>query len=147
VSSTTEPSRPRRFFGRLTMPFGKAAKDQIGKVEDKVRASVQAEIDAVSQSMRAKAVQFRPSAIAFAVAMVLTVTAFFLLVVAAVVGLTLAGLALWLAAIVVAAVLLLAASAAAWWGRHHLPAGAGSIIVPMPMVVHPAPELVHPWAD
>jgi len=147
VSSTTAPSRPRRFFGRLTRPFGERAKDQLGKVEDKVRASVQAELDAVNQSLRARAVQFRPSGIAFLVAIVLTTTAFFLLVVAAVVGLTLAGMDLWLAALFVAAVLLLAASAAAWWGRHHLPAAAGSIIVPMPMVTHPAPELVHPWAD
>jgi Flp pilus assembly protein TadB len=143
------PGHRRGFLATVTAPFRPrhTARERIGQVEDKVRTSVQAELDAVSQSLRAKAVQIRPSAIGFAVAAVLTVTAFGLIVVAGVHGLLLAGLDLWLAALIVAVVLLGAAAGAAAWARRHLPPNAGSLVVPMPMTTHPAPELVHPWSD
>jgi len=135
-----------RLAGRTTEPIADRAKERIGRMEDRVRSSVMAEIDAVSRSVRARAVQVRPSAIAFAVAAVLTVLALALMVGAAVVGLAHV-LPLWLALLIVGVALLLLAAGAAAWGRNHLPPGPVLGVPPAPMPTHPAEELVHPWAD
>ena len=135
--------RPRGFFDRFTEPFTDRAKAKFGEVEDKVRSSVQAEIDAVGRAVKAKAVEARPSAIAFATA---GLAAFFgaaLLITAAVVGLAHA-VPLWAAVLIVAGVLLAFSAAAAAWGKAHLPAAPR---VEPPAPPHPAEEQVHPWAD
>ncbi len=135
--------RPRGFFERFTEPFTDRAKAKIGEVEDKVRSSVQAEIDAVGRAVKAKAVEARPSAIAFSAA---GLAAFFgaaLLITAAVVGLAHA-VPLWAALLIVAGVLLLGSAAAAAWGKAHLPVTPR---VAPPALPHPAEEQVHPWAD
>lgn len=152
----TSASRPEhnRFFDRLahrladrtTEPIAERAKERIGRMEDRVRTSVMSELDAVTRSVRARAVQVRPSAIAFAVAAVLTFLALTLFVGAAVVGLAQV-VQWWLALLIVGVVLLLLAAGAAAWGRHHLPPGPMLGVPPAPMPTHPAEELVHPWAD
>lgn len=93
----------------------------------------------MSRSVRARAVQVRPSAIAFAVAAVLTVLAVALMVGAAVVGLAHV-LPLWLALLIVGVALLLLAAGAAAWGRNHLPPGPALGVPPAPMPTHPAEE-------
>ena len=135
-----------RFADRAAEPIADRAKERIGRMEDRVRSSVMAELDAVTRSVRARAVQIRPSAIAFAVAAALTFLALALLVGAAVVGLAHA-VALWLALLIVGVALLLLAAGAAAWGRNHLPPGPVLGVPPAPMPTHPAEELVHPWAD
>lgn len=147
MSHTPDAERPRgaRFFDRFTDPIADIAREKINQVEDKVRASVQAELDAVGRSVKDRAVLIRPSALAFAVAALLTLFGLALLLTAAVVGLA-GPLGLWLAALLVGLVLLLGAAGFAALGRHRLPAPVNRM-QPAP---HPAPdadELVHPWAD
>ncbi|UZN02581.1 phage holin family protein [Cellulomonas sp. S1-8] len=143
MTTTTDRTRPR-ILDRLTDPLTGRARDRIERVEDKVRAAVQHELDAVGLSMRTRAVRIRPSAIAFGVAALLTVTAIALFALAAVVALSHV-VTLWLSALLVGAALVLLAAGAAAWGRAMLP--AGNPIIPVPLSTHPAEELVHPWAD
>lgn len=135
-----------RFAERTTEPIADRAKERIGRMEDRVRTSVMSELDAVTRSVRARAVQVRPSAIAFAAAAVLTFLALALMVGSGVVGLAHV-VPLWLALLIVGVTLLLLAAGAAAWGRHHLPPGPALGVPPAPMPTHPAEELVHPWAD
>lgn len=139
----TERARSGRFFDRFTEPFTGMARDKITQVEDKVRASLQAEIDAVSRSVKARAVEIRPSAIAFGAAALLTVFGLALFLAAAVVGLS-AVVWLWLALLIVGAAVVLAAAGLAAWGRHRLPQPTREVLPA------PEPELeeqIHPWAD
>lgn len=143
---TSEPApERRRFLDRLTDPIAERAREKLGQAEDRVRASIQAEIDAVSASVRARAVEVRPSAIAFGIAALLTFFGAALFVTAAVLGLAHA-VEPWLAALLVGVALVLVASGFAAWGRRHLPRTPRAVVrVPEP--THPAGEQVHPWAD
>lgn len=133
----------RSFFERLTEPFTDRAKATFGQVEDKVRSSVQAELDAVGRAVKARAVEARPSAIAFTVAGLAAFFGVALLLTAAVVGLEHV-LPLWAALLIVAAVVLAVSAGAAAWGKAHLPAAPR--LTPAASA-HPAEEQVHPWAD
>jgi len=145
VSEFPGPERTRsgRFFDRFTDPIAEMARDKIGQVEDKVRASVQAEIDTVSRAVRAKAVEVRPSALAFAAAALLTVLGVALLLGGAVVGLAHV-VWWWLSFLLVGAAVILLAAGLAAWGRHNLPQPVRvTPLAPEPGV----DEHVHPWAD
>lgn len=143
MTTTTDHPRPR-ILDRLTDPLAERARDRFERAEDKVRAAVQHELDAVGASMRTRAVRIRPSAIAFAVAALLTVVGLLLLVTAVVVAVA-QTLPLWLAALVVGTALVLLAAGAAAWGRAKLP--TTTPVIPVPPSTHPAGELVHPWVD
>ncbi|ADG75785.1 hypothetical protein Cfla_2902 [Cellulomonas flavigena DSM 20109] len=143
MTTTTDRPRPR-ILDRLTDPLAERARDRFERAEDKVRATVQHELDAVGASLRRRAVRIRPSAIAFAVAALLTVVGLLLFATAAVVAVAQA-LPLWLATLVVGTSLVLLAAAAAAWGRAMLP--TTSPVIPVPPSTHPAEELVHPWVD
>jgi hypothetical protein len=144
VTSEPAPER-RRFLDRLTDPIAERALEKLGQAEDRVRASIQAEIDAVSASLRARAIEVRPSAIAFGVAALLTFFGAALFVTAAVLGLAHV-VEPWLAAILVGVALVLVASGFAAWGRRHLPR-TPSVVIRISEPTHPAGEQVHPWAD
>lgn len=141
MSTITAQDHLRRLFGRQN----DSLKDH-AKLEDKVRDSIQSEINAVTTSVRAKAVLVRPSAIAFGVATLLTFFGVVALIGAFVVALAQA-LPLWAAFVVVGLVLLLLATGAATWAHRHLPDGPALPPIPMPAVNHPAGDQVHPWAD
>jgi len=145
VTSTSGPDR-RTFFDRLTEPIAERAREKLGQAEDRVRASIQAEIDAVGASVRTRAVQIRPSAIAFGVAALLTFFGLALFVTAAVVGLAHV-VEVWLAALLVGIALVLVAAGAAAWGRSRLPRTPVVTVRRIPEPTHPADEHVHPWAD
>ncbi|CAM5784331.1 phage holin family protein [Cellulomonas persica] len=134
----------RRFLDRLTEPIAERAREKLGQAEDKVRSSIQAEIDAVSASVRARAVQVRPSAIAFGAAALLTFFGLALFVTAAVMGMAHV-VEPWLAALLVGTALLLVAAGFAAWGRSHLPRTPAPRLTALPEPTHPAEELVHPW--
>jgi len=145
VSDTHGAERPRgaRFFDRFTEPIADLARDKITQVEDKVRTSIQAEVDAVGRSFKAKATEIRSSALAFAAAALLTFFGLALMLTAATVGLAKV-VDLWLAALLIGVVLILVAAAFAAWGRHRLPAPIRPAPPTPPAEVE---ELVHPWAD
>ncbi|MBD7918546.1 phage holin family protein [Cellulomonas sp. Sa3CUA2] len=143
MTTTTDRPRPR-MLDRLTDPLAERARDRFERVEDKMRAAVQHELDAVGASMRTRAVRIRPSAIAFGAAALLTVIGIALFALAAVVGVAHV-MPLWLSALLVGAALVLLAAGAAAWGRAMLP--VGNPVIPVPPSTHPAEELVHPWAD
>ena len=141
----TPPERPRaRFFDRFTEPIADMAREKFVQAEDKVRSAIQTEIDAVTASVRARAIQVRPSAIAFAAAAVVTVLGLGMIVLAAHLGLS-AAIAPWLSALLIGLALVGIAAGLAAWGRHHLPATPR--IEPARTSTHPAEEQVHPWAD
>ncbi|WP_028045265.1 phage holin family protein [Cellulomonas sp. URHE0023] len=140
------PDRSRSFFDRLTEPFADKAREKIEQVEDHVRDALQAEINAVAISVRARAVEVRPSAIAFGVAALVTFFGLALFVTAAVLGLSHA-VEPWLAALIVGVALVLIGAGAAAWGRRHLPSGPPLSIVRVQEPTHPAEEHVHPWED
>ncbi len=143
---TKDSDRPRRsgLFSRLTEPLADRTRERIEHVEDKVRASVQSEIDAVTRSVRARAVEVRSSALLFAAAALLTFFGLALFTTAAVVGLAKV-LDLWLAALLVGAVLVVVAAVLATWGRRRLPS---PVRVAPPQPTPPeVEELVHPWTD
>lgn len=147
MSSTSGPDRPRKpFFERFTEPFADIAREKIGQAEDRVREAIQAEIDAVGASVRARAVQVRPSAIGFGAAALLTFFGLALFITAAVVGLAHA-VELWLAALLVGVALIAIAAGLAAWARHRLPKGPSMSVVRAHPVAHPAEEQVHPWSD
>ncbi|GIG21571.1 hypothetical protein Cch01nite_22950 [Cellulomonas chitinilytica] len=147
MSSSSGPERPRhRFFDRFTEPIAELAREKMELAEDRVREAVQAEIDAVGASVKKRAVEIRPSAIAFAAALLLTVFGLGLFATAAVLGLSHA-LEPWLSALLVGAALILLAAGFAAWGRRHLPEPTPMSVVRAREPVHPAGEQVHPWAD
>ena len=117
---------------------------RVGRAERRIRASVQHELDAVSRSVRTPTGRPRPSAVAFALAALLTVVAVVLLAGSAVVGLA-ALVPVWLSALLVGAGLLALAAAAAGWGHAMLP--RPDVVLPVAPLTHPAEELVPPWAD
>jgi Putative Actinobacterial Holin-X, holin superfamily III len=143
VTTTTDRTRPR-ILDRLTDPLAERARDRFERAEDKVRAAVQHELDAVGASLRTRAVRIRPSAIAFAAAALLTVLAIALFTTAAVVAVAQV-LPLWLSALLVGIALVALATGVAAWGRAQLP--TGNPVIPVPPSTHPAEELVHPWVD
>ena len=145
MSQTPGSGRPRgaRFFDRFTDPITDRARDKITQVEDKVRTSIQAEVDAVGRSFKARAIQIRSSALAFAAAALLTFFGLALLLTAAVVGLAKV-VDLWLAALLVGVVLIGVAAVFAAWGRHRLPP---PVRPAAPVTPPDVEELVHPWAD
>lgn len=143
MTATTDRPRPR-IFDRFTEPLTERARDRMERVEDKVRAAVQHELDAVGASMRTRAVRIRPSAIAFGSAALLTGIGIMLFALAAVAGLAQV-VPVWLSALLVGATLVVLAAGAAAWGRAMLP--TGNPVIPVPPSTHPAEELVHPWAD
>ncbi|WP_019135167.1 phage holin family protein [Cellulomonas massiliensis] len=136
----------RRFLDRLTEPIADRAREKIDHAEDRVRATIQSEIDAVSASVRTRAIQIRPSAILFGSSALLAFFGLALFVVAGVVGLAHA-VPLWLSALLVGAGLVLVAAALAAWGKRRLPEGPSFSVVRARQPEHPAEELVHPWAD
>jgi hypothetical protein len=138
---TNDGPEPRRFFDRFTEPLAERARETLNHAEDKVRGAIQAEIDAVQASVRAKAVEIRPSAIAFGSAALLTFFGLALLVAAAVLGLVEGGIDPWLAAILIGVALILIATGLAAWGKRQLPKPAPRVVEP----VHPAGDQVHPW--
>ena len=149
MSSTSGPDRPARFFDRFTEPFADRAREKIGQVEDKVRAAVQAEIDAVVRSIRSRAVEIRPSAIAFGSAAVLTFFGIGLLLTSAVLGLSHA-VDPWLAALLVGVAVLLIAAGLAAYGRRRMPPEVLPRVGPAsggPVAGQEPVEQVHPWAD
>jgi len=146
TSSSEKSEKPKTFFDRFTEPFADKAREKIVQVEDRVRETIQAEIDSVATSVRARAVEVRPSAIAFGVAALVTFFGVALFVTAAVLGLSHA-VDPWLAALIIGAALVLLGAGAAAWGRHHLPSGPVVAVARMHEPVHPAEEQVHPWAD
>ena len=143
---TEKPERSRRFFDRLTEPFTDKAREKIEQVEDHVREAVQAEINAVALSVRARAVEVRPSAIAFGIAALVTFFGLALFVTAGVLGLSHA-VEPWLAALIIGVALVLIGAGAAAWGRRRLPSGPAISVVRVHEVTHPAEEQVHPWED
>lgn len=132
---------PRSFFDRLTEPLADRAREKLNQAEDKVRGAIQAEIDAVGASVRARAIQVRPSAIAFGTAALVTFFGLALLVTAAVLGLVEADLQPWFAALLVGVALILIGGGVAAWGKSRLPKPAPQAAEP----VHPAGDQVHPW--
>jgi hypothetical protein len=146
TSGPEKPERPKSFFDRLTEPFTDKAREKIEQVEDHVREAVQAEINAVAISVRARAVEVRPSAIAFGVAALVTFFGLALFVAAAVLGLSHA-VEPWLAALIIGVALVLVGAGAAAWGRRRLPTGPAISVVRMRESTHPAEEQVHPWED
>jgi hypothetical protein len=146
MASTPGADRPRSFFDRFTEPLADRAREKFEQVEGHVREAVQAEIDAVTRSVRARAVEVRPSAIGFAVATLLAFFGLALLITAAVLGLAHAVDA-WLAALLVGVALLLIGTGVAAWAKRHLPAGPAVSDTRLQEPVHPAEEQVHPWAD
>ena len=143
---TDRPERPRSFFDRLTEPFADKAREKFEQVEDHVREAVQAEINAVATSVRARAVEVRPSAVAFGVAALVTFFGLALFVTAAVLGLSHA-VEPWLAALIIGVALVLVGAGAAAWGRRHLPPRPAISVVRLREPTHPAEEQVHPWED
>ena len=143
---TEKPERSRRFFDRLTEPFADKAREKIEQVEDHVREAVQAEINAVALSLRARAVEVRPSAIAFGVAALVTFFGLALFVTAGVLGLSHA-VEPWLAALIIGVALVIIGAGVAAWGRRHLPTGPTVSVVRVHESTHPAGEQVHPWED
>ncbi|WP_315094785.1 phage holin family protein [uncultured Cellulomonas sp.] len=146
MASTPGDDRPRSFFDRLTDPFTDRAREKFEQAEGHVREAIQNEIDAVTRSVRTRAVEVRPAAIGFAVAALLSVFGLALLITAAVLGLAHAVDA-WLAALLVGVALVLIASGIAAWAKRRLPAGPAMSVVRIHEPVHPAEEQVHPWAD
>ncbi len=143
---TKDSDQPRRsgLFSRLTEPLADRTRERIEHVEDKVRASIQSEIDAVTRSVRARAVEVRPSAVLFGSAALLTFFGLALLVTAGVVALAHV-LDLWLAALLVGLVLIAVAAGLAAWGRRRLPSPV-RVVPPQPTAPE-VEELVHPWTD
>ncbi|MGY4645283.1 phage holin family protein [Cellulomonas sp. URHB0016] len=147
MSSTSGPERPRnRFFDRFTEPFAEMAREKMENAEDRVREAIQAEIDAVSASVKARAIEVRPSAVAFGVASLLGFFGLALFVAAAVLGLAHV-VEPWLSALLVGTALVLLAGGFAAWARRHLPEATPMSVVRAREPVHPAGEQVHPWAD
>lgn len=144
---THPDDEPRRagLFSRLTEPLAERTRERFEQVEDRIRGAVQTEIDSVTRSVRARAVEVRPSALAFAGALLLTVFGLALVVTSAVVALALV-LDLWLAALLVGLVLVAVAAGLAAWGRRRLPQPV-RVAPPAPAPAKDAEELVHPWTD
>jgi type VI protein secretion system component VasF len=146
MASTPGSDRPRSFFDRFTEPLADRAREKFGQVEDHVREAVQSEIDAVARSVRARAIEVRPSALGFAAAALLTFFGLALLITTAVLGLAHAVDA-WLAALIVGVALLLIGGGLAAWAKRRLPPGPAVSVVRIHEPVHPAEEQVHPWED
>ncbi|GEL95925.1 hypothetical protein CCO02nite_25830 [Cellulomonas composti] len=96
--------------------------------------------------MRARAVQVRPSAIAFAAAALSTVFGLALFATSAVLGLAHV-VEPWLAALLVGIALVLIGAGLAAWARNHLPRSTPFQVSRVKEPLHPAGEQVHPWAD
>ena len=146
MASTSGSDRPRSFFDRFTEPLAERAREKFEQVEDHVREAVQSEIDAVSRSVRARAIEVRPSAIGFAVAALVTFFGLALLVTAAVLGLAHA-VEPWLSALLIGVALILVGGGVAAWAKRHLPPRPAVSVVRIHEPVHPAEEQVHPWVD
>jgi hypothetical protein len=146
MASTSGSDRPRSFFDRFTEPLAERAREKFEQVEDHVREAIQAEIDAVSSSVRARAVEVRPSAIGFGAAALLTFFGLALLVTSAVLGLAHA-VDPWLSALIIGVALILIGGGVAAWAKRHLPPRPAVSVVRIHEPVHPAEEQVHPWAD
>ncbi|KQY46989.1 phage holin family protein [Cellulomonas sp. Root137] len=146
MASTPGADRPRSFFDRFSEPLADRAREKFAQVEDHVRESIQVEIDAVTRSVRARAIEVRPAAVGFAVATLLAFFGLALLITAAVLGLAHAVDA-WLAALLVGLALLLIGTGVAAWAKRRLPPGPAVSVVRLHEPAHPAEEQVHPWAD
>ena len=146
MASPSGSDRPRSFFDRFTEPFAERAREKFEQVEDHVREAIQTEIDAVARSVRARAIEVRPSAIGFGAAALLTFFGLALLVTSAVLGLAHA-VEPWLSALIIGVALLLVGAGVAAWAKRHLPPGPSVSVVRIHEPVHPAEEQVHPWAD
>jgi hypothetical protein len=146
MASTPGPDRPRSFFDRFTEPLADRAREKFVQVEDHVREAIQAEIDAVARSVRARAIEVRPSAIGFGAAALLTFFGLALLITTAVLGLSHA-VDPWLAALIVGVALLLVGGGLAAWAKRRLPPGPAMSVVRIHEPTHPAGEQVHPWED
>jgi hypothetical protein len=146
MASTPGADRPRSFFDRFTEPLADRAREKFAEVEDHVREAVQSEIDAVARSVRARAIEVRPSALGFAAAALLTFFGLALLITAAVLGLAHA-VEPWLAALIIGVALLLVGGGVAAWAKRRLPPAPSVSVVRIHEPVHPAEEHVHPWED
>lgn len=151
MSSTSgaDSPRPQRFFDRFTEPLADRAREKIAEVEDKVRTAIQGEIDAVMRSLKARAVEIRPSAIAFGSAAVLTFFGIGLLLTSAVLGLSHV-VEPWLAALLVGVAVILIGGGLAAYGRRRLPPPVMPRVGPPsggPVAGQEPPDEVHPWAD
>ena len=146
MASPSGSDRPRSFFDRFTEPFAERAREKFEQVEDHVREAIQSEIDAVARSVRARAIEVRPSAIGFGAAALLTFFGLALLVTSAVLGLSHA-VEPWLSALIIGVALLLIGAGVAAWAKRRLPPPPAVSVVRIHEPVHPAEEQVHPWAD
>jgi len=146
MASTSGSDRPRSFFDRFTEPLAERAREKFEQVEDHVREAIQTEIDAVARSVRARAIEVRPSAIGFGAAALLTFFGLALLVTSAVLGLSHA-VEPWLSALIIGVALLLIGAGVAAWAKRRLPPPPAVSVVRIHEPVHPAEEQVHPWAD
>jgi len=146
MASPSGSDRPRSFFDRFTEPFAERAREKFEQVEDHVREAIQTEIDAVARSVRARAIEVRPSAIGFGAAALLTFFGLALLVTSAVLGLSHA-VEPWLSALIIGVALLLIGAGVAAWAKRRLPPPPAVSVVRIHEPVHPAEEQVHPWAD
>jgi len=146
MATTPGADRPRSFFDRFTEPLADRAREKFSQVEDHVREAVQVEIDAVTRSVRARAVEVRPAAIGFGAAALVTFFGLALLVTAAVLGLTYA-VDPWRSALIVGVALLLVGGGIAAWAKRRLPPRPAVSVVRIHEPVHPAEEHVHPWED
>ena len=146
MASPSGSDRPRSFFDRFTEPFAERAREKFEQVEDHVREAIQSEIDAVARSVRARAIEVRPSAIGFGAAALLTFFGLALLVTSAVLGLAHA-VEPWLSALIIGVALLLIGAGVAAWAKRRLPPPPAVSVVRIHEPVHPAEEQVHPWAD
>ncbi|MEZ0447182.1 phage holin family protein [Cellulomonas sp. ICMP 17802] len=146
MASTPGADRPRSFFDRFTEPLADRAREKFEQVEDHVREAVQSEIDAVTRSVRARAIEVRPSALGFAAAALLSFFGLALLITSAVLGLAHA-VDPWLSALLVGVALLLVGGGIAAWAKRRLPPGPAVSVVRIHEPVHPAGEQVHPWED
>lgn len=143
TATTTRPS-PLITPRPVDTPHAAPTRARVGRAERRILDSVQHELDAVARSVRTPTGRPRPSAVAFALAALLTAVAVMLFAGAAVAGFA-AVVPPWLAAVIVGVLLLAVAAATAAWGRSMLP--KRDVVLPVAPLTHPAEELVHPWAD
>ncbi|WP_456844232.1 phage holin family protein [Cellulomonas sp. P5_C6] len=146
MAGTPGAERPRSFFDRITEPLAGRAREKFAEVEDHVREAIQSEIDAVARSVKARAVEVRPSALGFAAAALLTFFGLALLITAGVLGLAYA-VDPWLSALIIGVALLLIGAGVAAWAKRRLPPPPAVSVVRIHEPVHPAEEQVHPWED
>ncbi len=123
MSGTTDDERgrgQRGFFSRVTDPVADLLHREFVKLEESIKAKIDAAKESVTSSIQSKVDEYKASVVAFVVGAVLAVLGLLVLVAAAVLALTLV-LQPWAAALVVAATFFLVAALLFWYGKRSLP--------------------------